>query len=133
MGKLIQLPKQTRPFALAATPARPGSLSRFVLTATPWNTDESAIPHGFVRLADLLDELAELGADRVIIGSVRRSLEAGRACVIPKIWLTPPQVQLFQKPVKRAGLLRDFAPAADRTAIVDTPSSDRIVQAQRTR
>jgi hypothetical protein len=133
MGKLIQLPKQLRPFALSATPARPGTMSKFVLTATPWNTDEAAIPHGFIRIADLLDELRELGADHVIIGSVRRSLEAGRACVVPKIWLTPPQVRLFQKPVKRAGLLQDFAPAHDRTAIVDTQSSDRIVQAQRTR
>jgi hypothetical protein len=132
MGKLIQLPKQLRPFALSATPARPGTLSKFVLTATPWNTDETAMPHGFVRLVDLLDELRELGADHVIIGSVRRSLEAGRACVIPKMWLTPPQIQLFRKPVKRAGLVRDFAPAVDRTAKVGAQSSDRIIQAKRT-
>jgi hypothetical protein len=129
MGKLIQLPKQLRPFALSAKPARPGSLSRFVLAATPWNTDESATSHGFIRLADLLDELTELGADRAIIGSVRRSLEAGRACVIPKMWLTPPQVRLFQKPARRAGLVRAFAPPVDRTSFADTQSSDRTAHA----
>jgi hypothetical protein len=133
MGKLIQMPKELRPFALAATPAHAGSMSKFVLTATPWNTDEAATPHGFIRLADLLDELTELGADRAILGSVSRALEAGRACVIPKMWLTPPQVQLFKKPVKRAGALRAFAPAVDRTPFADTQSSDRIAQAQRTR
>jgi hypothetical protein len=129
MGELIQLPKQLRPFAMSAKPARPGSLSRFVLAATAWNTDEPAASHGFVRLADLLDELTELGADRAILGSVRRSLEAGRACVIPKMWLTPPQVQLFRKPPRRAGLLRAFAPPVDRTSFVDTQSSDRTAQA----
>ena len=77
MGKLIQLPKQLRPFALYAKPARPGSLSRFVLTATAWNTDETPTPHGFTKLADLLDELTELGADRAIIGSVRRVFGGG--------------------------------------------------------
>jgi hypothetical protein len=133
MGKLIQLPKQLRPFALAAKPARPGSLSRFVLTATAWNTDETPTPHGFTELADLLDELTELGADRPIIGSVRRALEAGRACVIPKMWLTPPQIQLFKKQVRRAGELRVFAPAVDRTSFVDSPSRDQIAQAQHTR
>ena len=133
MGKLIQLPKQLRPFALAATPARPGTLSKFVLTATPWNTDEAGMPHGFVRLADLLDELTELGADRAIIGSVRRSLEAGRACVIPKMWLTPPQVQLFKKPARRAGIVRTFASPVDRSSSVDTQSSDRAAHAQRSR
>lgn len=133
MGKLIQLPKQLRPFALYAKPARPGSMSRFVLTATAWNTDETPTPHGFIKLADLLDELTELGADHTIIGSVRRALEAGRACVIPKMWLTPPQVQLFKKPVKQAGVVRPFAPAVDRPSFVDTQSSGRIAQAQRTR
>lgn len=133
MGKLIQLPKQLRPFALYAKPARPGSLSRFVLTATAWNTDETPTPHGFIKLADLLDELTELGADRAITGSVRRALEVGRACVIPKMWLTPPQIQLFKKPVRRAGVLRVFAPAVDRTSFADSQSSDRIAQAQRTR
>jgi len=131
MGKLIQLPKQLRPFALAAKPARPGSLSRFVLTATAWNSDETPTPHGFTKLADLLDELTELGADRAIIGSVRRALEAGRACVVPKMWLTPPQVQLFKKPARRAGLVHVLAPTVDRTSSVDTQSSDRIAQAQR--
>jgi hypothetical protein len=133
MGTLIQLPKQLRPFALTAKPARPGSLSKFVLAVTDWNSDETPTPHGFIRLADLLDELTELGADRAIIGSVRRALEAGRACVIPKMWLTPPQVQLFKKPARRAGVLRVFAPAVDRTAPADTQSSGQIAQAQRTR
>jgi hypothetical protein len=133
MGKLIQLPKQLQPFALSAKPARPGSLSRFVLTATAWSNDETPTPHGFTKLADLLDELTELGADRALIGSVRRSLEAGRACVIPKMWLTPPQVQLFKKPARRAGLVRAFAPPVDRTSFVDSQTDDRIVQAQRTR
>jgi hypothetical protein len=133
MGKLIQLPKQLRPFALSAKPARPGSLSRFVLAATPWNTDEPAASHGFIRLADLLDELTELGADRAIIGSVRRALEAGRACVIPKMWLTPPQVRLFQKPPRRAALVRAFASPVDRTSFADTQSSDRTAHAQRGR
>lgn len=133
MGTLIQLPKQIRPFALAAKPSHPGSMSKFVLTATAWNTDETPTPHGFARLVDLLDELTELGADRAIIGSVRRSLEAGRACVIPKMWLTPPQIQLFKKPARRAGVLRAFAPAVDRTSFVDTQSSDRAAHAQRSR
>jgi hypothetical protein len=133
MGKLIQLPKQRRPFALSAKPSRPGSLSRFVLTAMAWNTDETSTPHGFIKLADLLDELTELGADRAIRGSVRRSLEAGRACVIPKMWLTPPQIELFKKPRRRACVVRVFAPAVDRTAFADTQSSDKIAQAQRTR
>src|SRR5579871_4252453 len=97
MGKLIQMPEQLRPFALSATPSRSGCISRFVLIATAWHTDETATSRGFVRLADLLDELTELGADCAVIGSVSRSLEAGRACVIPKMWLTPSQVQLFKK------------------------------------
>lgn len=133
MGKLIQLPKQVRPFALSAKPARPGSLSRFVLAATPWNTEEAAASHGFIRLADLLDELTDLGADRAIIGSVRRALEAGRACVIPKMWLTPPQVRLFQKPARRAGMIRAFVPPVDPSSFADTQSSDRAVHAQRGR
>lgn len=133
MGKLIQLPKQLQPFALSAKPAHPGSLSRFVLTATAWSSDETPTPHGFTRLADLLDELTELGADRAIVGSVRRSLEIGRACVIPKMWLTPPQVQLFKKPARRAGLVRAFAPPVDQISFVDTQSSDRTAQAQRSR
>jgi hypothetical protein len=133
MGKLIQLPKQVRPFALSAKPARPGSLSKFVLAATPWNTEEAAASHGFIKLADLLDELTELGADRAIIGSVRRSLEAGRACVIPKMWLTPPQVQLFQKPARRAGMMRAFAPPVDHPSFAGTQSSDRAAHALRGR
>jgi hypothetical protein len=133
MGTLIQLPKQLLPFALYAKPSRPGSLSKFVLTATAWNTDETPTPHGFIKLADLLDELSELGADRAIIGSVRRALEVGRACVIPKMWLTPPQIQLFKKPARRAGLLRAFVPPVERTSFVDTQSSNRVAQAQRTR
>jgi hypothetical protein len=125
MGKLIDMPKQLRPFALCATPARSGCISKFVLTATAWNTDEAPTPHGFIELADLLDELTELGADRTMIGSVSRALEAGRACVIPKMWLAPPQVRLFTKPAKRAGLLRAFAPTVDRTSFVDIQSSNR--------
>jgi hypothetical protein len=132
MGKLIQLPKQLRPFALSARPARPGSLSRFILIATDWNTDEVVMPHGFISLADLLDELSDLGADSAILGSVRRSLEVGRACVIPKMWLTPPQVRLFLKPARRAGLLRTFAPPVDPASFVDTQSSGQISPARRT-
>jgi hypothetical protein len=103
-----------------------------MLIATDWNTDEVVMPHGFIRLADLLDELTELGADRTIIGSVRRSLEVGRACVIPKMWLTPPQVRLFVKPARRAGVVRAFAPPVDPASFVDTQSSGQITPARRT-
>jgi hypothetical protein len=113
MEKLIQMPKQVRPFALSARPAQPGCISKFVLIATAWNSDEAATTHGFVEMADLVDELADLGADRTMKESVIRALEAGRACVIPKLWLTPPQVELLKIPVKRSGLLRAFPESAD--------------------
>jgi hypothetical protein len=133
MGKLIQMPKQVRPYALSAAPARSGCISKFVLTATAWNADEAATSHGFMELADLLDELTELGADRAMMGSVSRALEAGRACVIPKVWLAPPQVQLFRRPAKAAGLLRAFASKAERPSFVDAQTSNRTAHALRTR
>ena len=133
MGKLIRMPGQLRPFALSASPCRSAFLSKFVLTATAWNTDEATTPRGFIRLADLLEELAELGADRAVIESVSRALEAGRACVVPKMWLTPPHVQLFKKPAKRAGILRAFARTVDQTSFVDTQSTDRTAHALYTR
>lgn len=128
MGKLIQMPKQVRPFALSATPAQLGCISKFVLTATAWDTNEANLSHGFIKLADLLDELTELGADRSMIGSVSRALEAGRACVIPKVWLAPPQVHLFKKPVKGAGLLRAFASRDGRTSFSDAQSSNQTAR-----
>jgi hypothetical protein len=127
MGTLIQMPRQVRAFALSAAPGRPGSMSKFVLTATPWNSDEQATSHGFVELADLLDELAELGADRSMIGSVSRAMEVGRACVIPKLWLTPPQIEFFKEPVKRTGLLRNFTSDTDRTPLTHSPLSNQIL------
>jgi len=133
MGKLIEMPKQVQPFALFAKPAHSGCISKSVLTATSWNTDEAAASHGFIELADLLDELTELGADRSMIGSVSRALEAGRACVIPKMWLAPPQIQLFRKPAKGAGILRAFGLRDERTSFVDTQSSNRRTRALRTR
>ena len=110
MGQLIQMPKQVRPFAISAAPAQPGCLSKFVLTATAWNSDEAATCYGFVTLPDLLDELSDLGADGAMIRSVGRALEVGSACVIPKLWLTPSQLELFRKPSKASGTLRSFAP-----------------------
>ncbi len=112
MGQLIRMPKQVRPFALSVTPALPGCLSKFVLTATAWNSDDAAICCGFVSLPDMLDELSDLGADSAMMRSVSRALEAGSACVIPKLWLTPSQLELFRKPAKAAGSLREFAPGA---------------------
>jgi hypothetical protein len=96
MGKLIRMPKKVEPYAFWAVPTRSGGVSKYVLTATPWNSDEASKARGFVTMADLLDELAELGADKSILGSVRRTLEAGCACTIPRMWLTPPQVELFR-------------------------------------
>jgi hypothetical protein len=128
MGKLIRMPKQVRPFALSATPAQPGCISKFVLTAMPWDANEGSESHGFIKLADLLDELAELGADRSMIGSVRRALEAGRACVIPKVWLAPPQIHLFKKPAKSAGLLQTFASSDEGTSLVGAGSNDQTAR-----
>jgi hypothetical protein len=108
MSKLVEIPRQVRPFALWATPTRSACISKFALTATAWSSDEVATSHGFVELADLLDELAELGADRSILRSVCRALEADRACVIPKMWLTPPQVELYKEPPRGVGTLRSF-------------------------
>lgn len=133
MGKLIPMPKQVRPFALSATPAQSGCISRFVLTAMPWDANEGAVSHGFIRLADLLDELAELGADRSMIGSVSRALEAGRACVIPRVWLAPPQVDLFKKPARCAGLLRAFVSRDDGTSFADAQSRRQTARSLRTR
>lgn len=133
MGKLIQMSKQVRPFALSATPARSGCLSRFVLTATAWDANEAALSNGFIGLADLLEELTELGADRSMIASVSRALEAGRACVIPKVWLAPPQVHLFKKPAKRAGLLRAFASKDEVAPFVGAQSSNPTARTLRTR
>ncbi len=127
MGKLIQMPKQVRPFALSARPTQLGCISRFTLTATAWDANEAALSHGFTKLADLLDELTELGADRSMIGSVSRALEAGRACVIPKVWLAPPQIHLFKKPVKGAGLLRAFASRDGRTSFADGQSARTLL------
>jgi hypothetical protein len=121
MRKLIQMPRQVRPFALSASPACSGYISKFILAATAWSSSDPATIHGFVELADLLDELADLGADRSMIGGVRRSLEAGCACVIPKVWLTPPQVELLKEPVKKTGLLRTFGPILP---IADSPRSN---------
>lgn len=95
MGKLLRMPKKIDPYAFWAVPTRSG-VSKYVLTATPWNTEEASKARGFVTIDDLLEELQDLGADRSLLGSVRRTLEAGRACALPKIWLTPPQVEMFR-------------------------------------
>lgn len=97
MGKLINMPKKLEPYAFWAVPSTTGAVSKYVLTATPWNTDEASRARGYVTMADLLEELALLGADSEVQGSVRRSLNAGCACTIPKMWLTPPQVDLFMQ------------------------------------
>jgi hypothetical protein len=104
MGKLIEWPLQDQPYAFCVTPYRSGGASKFVLIFAPWKSDESVAARGFVRLADLLEELAAMGADRAIIESVRRSLEAGAARTIPKMWLTPLQVGLLKSPTKRVTL-----------------------------
>jgi hypothetical protein len=100
MGKLIEMPLQDQPYAFCVAPYRSGGPFKFVLIFAPWKSDESATARGFVRLADLLEELVEMGADRSIIGSVRRSLEVGAARTIPKMWLTPLQVELLKSPAK---------------------------------
>lgn len=133
MGKLIRMPKQVRPFALSATPAQSGCISKFVLTAMAWDANERAVSHGFIRLADLLDELTELGADRSMIGSVRRALEAGRACVIPRVLLAPPQVHIFKTPAKNTGLLRAFVSRDDGASFAGAQSSRQTARSLRTR
>ena len=97
MGKLINMPKKLEPFAFWVVPAKNGGVSKYVLTATPWNSDDASRARGYITMADLLEELACLGADQTVRGSVRRSLEAGCACTIPRLWLTPPQVDLFME------------------------------------
>jgi len=104
MGKLIEMPLQGQPYAFCVAPYRSGGAFKFLLIFAPWKSDEGVKARGFVRIADLLEELVEIGADRSIVGSVRRSLEVGAARTIPKMWLTPPQVELLKSPAKAVAL-----------------------------
>ncbi len=105
MGQLIALPKQMTPFALTALPSPAGQISKFVLTATPWNSDEPSIFRGFVHVEDLLEELADLGTDEESREAVRRSLLAGAACTLPRVWLDPPRAEAL----KAAGRTTNYA------------------------
>jgi hypothetical protein len=100
MGKLIEMPLQNQPYAFCVAPYHSGGAFKVLLIFAPWKSDEGVTARGFVRIADLLEELVEMGADRSIVESVRRSLEVGVARTIPKMWLTPPQVELLKSPPK---------------------------------
>ena len=96
MGQLIALPKQVTPFALTALPSSAGQISKYVLTATPWNSDEPSSFRGFVNVDDLLEELADLGTDEESREAVRRSLLAGAACTLPRVWLDHPRAEALR-------------------------------------
>lgn len=98
MGKLIQMPPQTQPYAFSVAPYRACGQCTFVLIFARWKSDENATARRFGRLEDLLEVLAAIGADCSTISGIRRTLEAGAPRTIPKMWLRPLQIELLKSP-----------------------------------
>jgi hypothetical protein len=98
MGKLLEMPIRVLPYAICAMPSRSGGPSKFVLLTSSSDREDVATVRGFVRLAELIAKMAEMGVSSSIQKDVRVTLEAGSVYNIPRLLLSPPVTSGMQSP-----------------------------------